>query len=254
MVIDIVNHTYSAYVTPASGTEQVIGTNLSFRIGQGTVTSLNNWTVVADAGSFQACSLVIAPPQSQTRTLQQGLDGYLGVTDTWLNYYDPNLNLNNESKLTILGGSENAKVLLRFDLSSIPANAVIISATLSVYNYSHQASANGGTLSIHRVDKQWVEWQATWNVYSSGNAWTAAGMQAGTDYVSSPANSITIDTSTNVWRSFDVTAQIQQWVSGAAQNNGFVVRSPTYGVKPNFYSSGYLLDPTLRPKLSITYQ
>ena len=78
-------------------------------------------------------------------------------------------------------------------------------------------------------------------------------MQAGTDYATSPVVSMVIDTTPNVWRNFDVTALVQGWVSGTAANNGFVVRSPTSGVKPLFYSSGYSLGPTLRPKLTVTY-
>ena len=78
-------------------------------------------------------------------------------------------------------------------------------------------------------------------------------MQAGTDYLSSPSSSITINTSTNVWRDVDVTVLVQSWVNGTATNNGFVVRSPTNGVKPIFYSSAYVTNTTLRPKLTIIY-
>lgn len=63
-------------------------------------------------------------------------------------------------------------------------------------------------------------------------------MQSGTDYATSPATSITIDTATGVWRTFDVTAIVRGWLNGTMPNNGFVVRSPTNGVKPFFYRSG----------------
>jgi len=41
--------------------------------------------------------------------------------------------------------------------------------------------------------------------------------------------------------------------SRKSPNDGFVVRSPTRGVKPLFYSSGYATDPALRPKLTVQY-
>jgi len=58
MVVNVGSHTYSAYVTAAGGAEQVVGTNLAFRIGQETVSSLNNWVVVSDTGSLRACKII----------------------------------------------------------------------------------------------------------------------------------------------------------------------------------------------------
>jgi disaggregatase-related protein/fibronectin type III domain protein/TGF-beta propeptide len=256
MEIDLASHTYSAFVTPAGGTEQVIGTNLAFRNGQETVTVLDDWTVSSDAGSLTACGFTTSAlpplPPPQTQVFQQGLNGYTGVADTWINSYDPNLNFNGEIKLSVLG-YEDIKALVRFDLSSIPVGTTITSATLSLYNYAHYASATGGALSVYPVSRPWVESEATWNRYAASGTWTAPGMQAGTDYSISPSTSITIDTSTDVWRTFDVTAIVQDWLNGTRPNNGFVVRSPTNGVKPLFYSSGFTTDPSLRPKLKISY-
>ncbi|HYP26616.1 MAG TPA: DNRLRE domain-containing protein [Blastocatellia bacterium] len=249
MVIDLPRARYSVFVTPPGGSEQLLGSDLAFRTTQASVSTLSNWNLVADAGSITACNMTMALPEQIV--FQQGLNGYSGVTDTWINLYDPDVNFNGETKLLVLG-TEDIKSLVRFDLSSIPAGARITSATLSLYNYGHENSANGGAVNVHRASKVWVESQATWNVYSAGNSWAAAGMQAGSDYATSPMSSITINTAINVWRNFDVTGLVQGWVNGTT-NNGFVVRSPAGGVKPRFYSSGYSVDASLRPKLSVNY-
>ena len=55
MVVDVPNHIYSVYVTPAGGSEQVLGTNLRFRSALASITSLDNWNVTADTGSLTAC-------------------------------------------------------------------------------------------------------------------------------------------------------------------------------------------------------
>jgi hypothetical protein len=42
MVVDVPAHTYSLYVTPAGGKEQVVGSNFAFRRGQENILSLNS--------------------------------------------------------------------------------------------------------------------------------------------------------------------------------------------------------------------
>jgi len=65
LVVDPPSHTYSAYVTPAGGTEVTLGTNYAFRTEQSTVTTLANWALRAGVGSHTVCNFAIggtAPP------------------------------------------------------------------------------------------------------------------------------------------------------------------------------------------------
>jgi hypothetical protein len=48
VVANVRAHAYSVYVTPEGGTEQTVGTNLSFRDGQTTIAALNNFGVRTD--------------------------------------------------------------------------------------------------------------------------------------------------------------------------------------------------------------
>jgi hypothetical protein len=59
LVINIPAHTYSAFVTPADGMEQTIGTSLGFRTEQIGVTSLDNFGVYAASGSNSVCNFAI---------------------------------------------------------------------------------------------------------------------------------------------------------------------------------------------------
>jgi hypothetical protein len=54
-VVNVPAHTYSVYVTPAGGSEQIVGLNYAFRPEQASVSSLNNWSLFSDIGSMQAC-------------------------------------------------------------------------------------------------------------------------------------------------------------------------------------------------------
>ena len=54
-VVNVPAHTYSVYVTPSGANEQIVGVNYAFRTGQGTVSSLNNWSLFSDVGSMRGC-------------------------------------------------------------------------------------------------------------------------------------------------------------------------------------------------------
>lgn len=54
-VVNVPAHTYSVYVTPAGGSEQIVGLNHAFRPEQAAVSSLNNWSLFSDLGSMRAC-------------------------------------------------------------------------------------------------------------------------------------------------------------------------------------------------------
>src|SRR6266705_2868425 len=63
VVIDVSSHTYSAYVTPAGGAEQTIGTGFAFRTEQSTVTALANWALTAITGTHTVCNFAITGSQ-----------------------------------------------------------------------------------------------------------------------------------------------------------------------------------------------
>lgn len=55
-VVDLRNHSYSAYVTPPGQAEQLIGSNLAFRSANAAVVRLSSWTMGSDSGALQACN------------------------------------------------------------------------------------------------------------------------------------------------------------------------------------------------------
>lgn len=60
LVVNITAHTYNAYVTALpSGTEQTIGTNLTFRSNYTAATFLNNFRAPVDGGGLQVCNLIL---------------------------------------------------------------------------------------------------------------------------------------------------------------------------------------------------
>jgi hypothetical protein len=58
MVVNVIAHTYSVYVTPQGGSEILLAKNYAFRTEQQTVSSLNNWVAEAEIGSVRACNFI----------------------------------------------------------------------------------------------------------------------------------------------------------------------------------------------------
>jgi hypothetical protein len=58
-VVNVPEHTYSAYVTPSGGREATIGTNLAFRTEQAAAVSLANVGYIAEVGAYRVCNVAV---------------------------------------------------------------------------------------------------------------------------------------------------------------------------------------------------
>jgi heparin/heparan-sulfate lyase len=171
--------------------------------------------------------------------------------------------------------------LIRFDLTAIPANSLIVSATLMLYNNTPgggSCAQNGSEvrrLNLSRVLKNWdegnqVSAQVTTTVgaqgatgdyaflyYSGGTnvAWGARGMLAGTDYASTVTSYA--DVLNPGWYGWDVSALVRAWVRGDYSNYGLTLRDSTGYSASNCdyrsFSSSQNATPNQRPKLLIAY-
>jgi len=188
-----------------------------------------------------------------TLTVQpSGKDTYIwdGAADT--NYGDLTL-------LTIEGSTANIiRSLLQFDISSLPAGAVLTAATLYLYYYAaQQGTPTGRTYNCYRVlRRDWVELEATWNIYKTGSNWTTAGCGNTTDdYTTADGASATVPAVTN-WMSWNVLAQVQTAFAGsfeAAFRISDNVEDSATRHQARFYSNNYVGDTSLCPKLIIEY-
>jgi len=114
----------------------------------------------------------VPPGGPATLTLQQGGDGYAGCVDTYIYQYAPGSNYCGQDALKV-GYKQQYAALLRFDLGSVPGDAVIDAATLQVY-----ANGWGGanaTLGAYGLLRTFGACQATWNQASAGVVWGLPG-------------------------------------------------------------------------------
>jgi hypothetical protein len=105
--------------------------------------------------------------------------------------------------------------LIKFDISSIPSNAQIISAILYLH-YQSWGDTNpaGRPLNIYRITSDWNEGTCNWNNQPS--------------YTSTLTTTSIIPSAPGVWMEWDVTSDVETFVSGSIANYGWKITDETY--------------------------
>ena len=194
-----------------------------------------------------------APLPMATVTLQEGVNGYNGAPDTYASEWDPS---------TTYGGSDRIKVrspnvfngLLRFDLSSLPSQALtagIRDATLSVHVLSN-GNGNPSFIQAYRLNRPWVEGQATWLQAASGQPWSQPGANAVPNDREGTAVDGRLFQGSDLRLGLDVTDAVSGWLANPASNRGLLLRGDDPDVEYDL-ASGEYSNPGLRPKLLVVY-
>ena len=154
-----------------------------------------------------------------------------------------------ESNLSV---GDIRRTLIQFDLSSIPAGSTIITAQLKLYDQGTDLTNNARTMSIYRLKRSWVENQATWNVYSTGNSWSTAGAINTSDSENSSVGSISMpNPPVSGYVTITIsTTPIQEWLDGTFANNGFLIYMATEADDMHRFDSR---NETNKPQLIISY-
>ncbi|MFH2142152.1 MAG: DNRLRE domain-containing protein [Bacteroidota bacterium] len=181
-----------------------------------------------------------------TITLQpNAVDG----KDSYIHNYNINQNLGYHDDFAAIswtnsGTPYNARCLLEFDISSIPQNATVINAFLSLY--FNPTSSNGNHSGdnncwLERITADWQENTVTWN-----NQPTTTTQNR----VSLPA-SISSDQD---YENIDIKYLIQDIINDTANSHGIMIKLKTEEIYRRLtFSSSDHIDSTLHPKLVITY-
>ena len=168
-----------------------------------------------------------------------------------------------ETDTTFGIGEDNASTnyyrrgLFQFDLSSIPSNATICSASLSLVVSSSSGATYDRVVRVYRLKTAWSEQTGTWNSASTGLPWQIAGASGANDRESAGIGALLVPAnaasgSEQIW--ILDTAKIQEMVSGIVANHGFLFQPDIeLDDKHTYYSSDYTSNPGRRPKLVIQY-
>jgi len=199
---------------------------------------------------FLLVSLMAAPASGVTLTFREGLNGYTGTQDTYIQQDPANQGTNNGAALDFgWDGDDPASTgfdvdgLIRFDSifgaggSQIPLGAEITEATLflTVFN-------TGDAGSVRRVLTNWTE-ASTYSSFCGG------GCAEGVAYTPE-VGTLTATTATEI--SVNVTSSVQAWSDGAT-NFGWIIRPSTGTDGVDVRSSEYATTVTQRPRLVVRF-
>lgn len=154
---------------------------------------------------------------------------------------------------------------MRWDLSSLPPDVTVTSATLGLY---HLAEGDGGADAAYEVTVA----KATGaghahrsrlrnrndsrhrNRYDDAAAWSER-RDGGTAQLAAPESSAIVNKAQG-WVTWDVTQMVQGWVAAPETNHGMVVDGDGSDTADSnrYFASREHPDPDLRPQLVITYQ
>ncbi len=218
------------------------------QLGGHTVTAVatDNTNITAVSPAIE---LNVTPPgDGDLIVLQEGLDGYAGTTDTYLDGYHTIYPKGSEDRLFNSANLYNP--LVRFAIFSneggpVPEGATITYAALALYKSSYYDY----TYRAHPLLKNWVENKATWIKAADGIPWNAPGAAGiGSDYAANGSQPAIVGWNPD-WVVLNVTDSVQAMSLGAKPNYGWQLLGTGVNYSKLFVASEYAANPTLRPKL-----
>ncbi|UWE05062.1 DNRLRE domain-containing protein [Laceyella sacchari] len=123
---------------------------------------------------------------------------------------------------------------IKFDLQPLLSGAQITSAKLYLNQY---ATVENQQVDLYPVTSSWKSNEVTWNKQPSiGTKLASTTVGAAGEY------------------GWDLTSQVKKWYNGTSKNYGVSLRHTVEtNDRKSFRSSDYATDPTMKPKLVITY-
>ncbi len=147
----------------------------------------------------------------------KGWSGYAQDTDVWISPREARPHAYTAEMM----GDGSGRVLLNFDLSMLPRNVEVISATLTMFTAGGQATAETA-VHAYEVNRPWDLALATWTQASDGVPWEAPGCDGVNDRDAVPLDSVTIG-GAQAAHSWNITSAARRWVGDPATNHGLLL-------------------------------
>ncbi|MFO7743539.1 MAG: DNRLRE domain-containing protein, partial [Anaerolineae bacterium] len=190
------------------------------------------------AATFTAAKEIADTPRNPAAPAQTTVT-LNAVADATVREWAPDANFGDEGSLELSygGPGEEAVTLVRFDLSGLPSDAIVDSASMRLY-LEGAGGADPVTIAAYAVTSTWEETGeegVTWNTFP-----TAAWIGINAD----------IDGEEGSYKSWQATSFAQSWIDDPASNYGVMLRGPTEDYERWFESRDHM---EMVPQLEVTY-
>ncbi|WNG50992.1 DUF3616 domain-containing protein [Archangium minus] len=196
---------------------------------------------------------------AQSTSFQDGVSpssSYAGTRDSMIEEENPDTNNGGDTSISASGdtpagsGNENY-ILLQWDVSSIPANAVVRSASI-VVTVSDKADQ---TYDFYELTRAWTESQVTWEQADSSHDWASNGADGSGDRDTTSLGSIRASSTGTYTVTLNARglAVVQKWVSTPSSNHGVIIANKDNDNRLEIRSSEYSTRSS-RPKLTVTWE
>lgn len=191
-------------------------------------------------------------PVLRSVKFRQGVDGYSGAVDTFLEQGSPDAAHGADVRL-VADGSPLSQGLVRFDgifgngAEQVSPGGTIVSARLMLFTDSVSGNVSASSMRAHRMLAPWGD-GSTWNTLVGGVSTNGVECAVSADFTTAPWLA-------EAWSIFDVTASVRAW-AGAPSPNGAnmgwaIVPAGTDGWRPSSSEAAATDD---RPMLQVTYE
>jgi hypothetical protein len=196
---------------------------------------------------------------TQSTSFQDGVSpssSYAGTRDSMIEEENPDDNHGGDTSISASGdtpagsGNENY-ILLKWDVSSIPANAIVRAASI-VVTVSDKADQ---TYDFYELTRAWTESQVTWEQADSSHDWASNGADGTGDRDTTSLGSIraaatgTYTVPLNA-RGLEV---VRKWLTTPSSNHGVILANKDNDNRLEIRSSEYSTRSS-RPKLTVTWE
>jgi hypothetical protein len=177
--------------------------------------------------------------------------GYSEDTDTWIAPDGAG-----DTSFTLLISSDSTyKALFKFDVSVLPTDVEVVSATLSLRLVA-RSGVSPVTVNSYGIKRPWEVSDATWTQATDTTLWEVPGIGGESDREMEPTSSVLVDAPETTY-AWDVTDLARQWVADPGANYGVLLEGHAAGTSTlTFIGSDQLEQPPynlhrLRPKLEL---